>query len=88
MNPLMGQPINVTIRGYKSGKLLWTVHRLMSANQMESLAPEHVAAMIEGTLGVVEIEFLDEPDPLQRFMRLGVETDGMVMPARLDLEKR
>jgi len=33
---------------------------------------------------MVEIEFLDEPNPLERFFRVGTDPNGMVLPARVE----
>jgi hypothetical protein len=49
------------------------------------LAKEHADAMAAKTLDMVEIEFLDEPDVNQRYLRLGTNSAGMVAPMRLKL---
>jgi hypothetical protein len=44
------------------------------------LAREHAEAMACGHLGMIEIEFLDEPDVNERYFRIGVDPGGMVKP--------
>ena len=81
----------LVVRGFKSGKLLWEENLVFADAQMEriipTLAEEHSAACAAGDLGMIEIEFLNEPDPMTRFFRMGVEAGGMVMPVRVDLGK-
>jgi hypothetical protein len=40
--------------------------------------------MAAGTLDMIELEFLDEPNQLERYYRFGVNPDGMVMPIEVD----
>ena len=35
---------------------------------------------------MIEMEFLDEPDPLQRFWRFGTDPTGMVDPIAIPIE--
>lgn len=43
------------------------------------LAEKHCSMMIDRT-GMVEIEFLDEPDGMRRFFRIGTDPSQMVAP--------
>ena len=52
---------------------------------VEQLAQEHVLRLIDD-LHMVEIEFLDEPDPNERFIRFGTDPRGMVVPIKIALE--
>jgi len=40
-----------------------------------------------GRLIMIELEFLDEPNPLERFFRFGSDPSGMVMPIKVILAK-
>jgi hypothetical protein len=55
---------------------------------LENLAEEHARRMLAlpgGTLHHIEIEFLDEPDPMQRFFRFGTDPRYMVAPIGIEL---
>lgn len=84
--------IRIKLRGFKSGKLVWErevvfIDSVGMDRIIPTLAAEHVEEIKAGTLGMVEMEFLDEADPMHRFFRIGVEPEGMVMPLRIDLDK-
>lgn len=86
--------IRIKVRGFKSGKLVWErevafidIDSVGIDRIIPTLVAEHVEEIKAGTLGMVEMEFLDEADPMHRFFRIGVEPEGMVMPLRVDLDK-
>jgi hypothetical protein len=83
--------IRMKVRGFKSGRLLWAEDLVFAEVELERLLPalaqEHIDEIKAGRLGMIELEFLDEPDPMQRFFRIGVEQEGMVVPIRIDLDK-
>lgn len=85
----MTRMIRIAIRGSLKGVKVFESRIELPEERLETLlselAEEHAAAMCRGQLGMIEIEFLDEPDPLDRFFRFGVESAGMVMPWRLRL---
>ena len=81
--------IRVAIRGFVADKVQFEDRVVLDSTDLEkllpSLAEKHATAMAEHRLHMIEIEFLDEPDPLQRFFRIGTDPSGMVAPMRVDL---
>jgi len=58
--------------------------------QLDELLPqlaEKHANMMAIQPGMVEIEFLDEPDVNTRFFRMGTDRSGMVDPMAVDLSR-
>jgi hypothetical protein len=51
------------------------------------LAIKHSSAIAAGMLDMIELEFLDDPDPDARFFRIGTNPAGMVMPFPINLGK-
>lgn len=49
---------------------------------LENLAEKHAGMMMSYAprLYMVEIEFLDEPNPMERFFRFGTDPSGMMSP--------
>ena len=50
---------------------------------LPSLAEKHATAMLAHEMHMIEIEFLDEPKPEERFFRFGTDPRGMLLPVRL-----
>ena len=75
--------MKITVRTYLRGTLVSQSTGEFSQADTEALAEAHYNAMGAGECDVVEIEFLDEADPLQRFFRIGTNPRGMVMPVRI-----
>jgi hypothetical protein len=82
---------NVIARTYLRGQVQSEERLQLNEGAMYSLIPrvakQHSSACAAGTIDMVELEFLDEPDPLERFFRIGTNPDGMVMPIEVDLAK-
>jgi hypothetical protein len=78
--------MNVAIRGFTKGR---TIKRFeesieISEDDLETLLPalaeKHAREMAADELHMIEIEFLDEPNPNERFFRFGTDPAGMVAP--------
>lgn len=81
--------MRLAIRGFVDGRLKFEDALEVDGSGMESLVPrlaeKHAAMMAAGELDMIEIEFLDEPDPLQRFFRFGTNPRAMVLPVSIHL---
>ena len=83
--------IRLAIRGYAAGVVQFE-DRLESDEYglkqlLPGLAEKHALALAEHRLHMIEIEFLDEPNPNERFFRFGSDASGMVMPIMVILAK-
>lgn len=83
--------IRLAIRGYAGRKLAFEDRVDLPEIELDNLLPElakkHGEALAEFRLHMIEIEFLDEPNPNERFFRMGTDPRGMVMPVEIDLKK-
>jgi hypothetical protein len=81
--------IRLVIRGYLGKVRQWQSSVELTEENLENLLPDlaesHCEAMAAGTLDMIEIEFLDDPDPNRRFLRIGTNPDGIVYPLRFNL---
>jgi hypothetical protein len=82
--------IRLAIRGYAAGQVqfeeqLTLLDERAIQDLLPDLAKQHADALAAHELHHIEIEFLDEPDPLQRFFRIGTDPSGMVMPIGVKL---
>jgi hypothetical protein len=81
--------IRVAIRGFAAGVKVFEdefcVDESDTGELIGCLAEEHAAAMAAHPLHMIEIEFLDESDPNQRFFRFGTDPGGIVLPLRVYL---
>jgi hypothetical protein len=77
--------VKIAIRGFIGGVQQFD-ERLdvsESGDELEALAEKHALALLAkpgGDKHMLEVEFLEEPDPLQRFFRFGTDPAGMVAP--------
>jgi len=78
--------INLRIRIWTEGQPFSDEQISASFELMDKLLPELAKNHAEQLLGIphtIEIEFLDEPDPRQRFFRFGTDPRRMARPERL-----
>jgi hypothetical protein len=75
--------IRLTISGYLKGERQFHMAPLeIPVSDLESIVPafalRHALAFIRKELDMIEFEFLDEPDPNDRFLRIGPNPQCMV----------
>ena len=82
--------IRLAIRGFSAARQefedLVEMEDEQLGNLLPDLAEKHAAALASHDLHMIEIEFLDERDPLQRFFRFGTDPARMVEPMAVALE--
>ena len=84
--------IRLAIRGFVAGQkqfedLLVLNDDSKLESTIEHLANNHAEALTAHALHMIEIEFLDEPNPLARFFRFGSDPRMMRRPMMIDLTK-
>ncbi len=85
--------IHIIIRGYIGGVKHIEEHFAGPDNGdgLDALAEKHALALLDlpgGDKHMIEVEFLDEPDPKQRFFRFGTDPKRMHWPQAVDLFPR
>jgi hypothetical protein len=84
--------IRVIIRGYADGVLKFEERHDFSESDIDALVPgiarRHGRALRDHELHMIEIEFPDDPDPEERFFRIGTDTRGMVLPVPISRDPR
>jgi hypothetical protein len=86
-----GELMKLAVRGYKDSVQVFEDRidiDLGDKSEMTRLVREHIMAVADHENHMLEIEFLDEPDPLKRFYRFGTDPSLMVDPIRVDLWKK
>ncbi len=81
-----GMPIDTLVKAVLRFEERTEVDPEQIDDVMPALAEKHARLLASGGLHMIEIEFLDEPDPLQRFFRIGTDPRGMVMPIKVELD--
>lgn len=80
-------------RLYKNGALWRTEKHTVPEERFEQiirdLATRHATEVCTSAHAefMIEVECLDEPDPMERFLRFGSDPSGMLFPLRIDLTK-
>jgi len=77
----------VIIRGYRDNVLIVEDRAVIDEEltELEALAEIHAHLLKDGPC-MIEVEFLDEPDVQQRFIRFGTDPRRMVKPLAVDLD--
>lgn len=83
--------MRLAIRGFAEGRIKFEDAIDLPEAQIENLLPDlaqkHAAALAAHELHMIEIEFLDDPDPNARFFRFGTDPEGMVAPIGIGLRR-
>lgn len=77
--------IRICVRGFIGGVRQFEerVDVSEAGDELEGLAERHALDLFArpgGEKHMIELEFLDEPDPLDRFFRIGTDPEMMVRP--------
>jgi hypothetical protein len=84
----MSETVRINMRGFLGDKLIFLSQMELDDKQIDSLVPElaekHAEEMVASKLSMIEFEFPDDP-PEARFMRLGLDASGMMMPIQINL---
>ena len=76
--------MRITVRGWGDGALIFQeTLEVTDEHTMMRSAMEQIDMISPFERCCLEIEFLDETNPLERFYRFGTDTSRMVMPARI-----
>jgi hypothetical protein len=83
--------IDLIFRGFVAGELVYEQAASFDSSAeldrlLPALAQEHSTLLPDDDRPVMlEVEFLNEPDPLQWYIRFGTDPAGMVVPMAVDL---
>jgi hypothetical protein len=81
--------LRVAIRGFAGRVRVFEEVVDAAESELDSLLPslarKHAEVLASSPMHMIEIEFLDEPDPNERFLRFGTDPWGMVMPLQVNL---
>lgn len=79
--------MRVIVRGFLKGIPIFSDHQEIALDDMEGAigraGEQHARMTLAGDIDMIEIEFPDEPNPNQRFFRIGTNPAGMVAPIRV-----
>lgn len=78
------------IRAWSKGKLVLDEIVGVPNHELDDIIPnlmKRLALMLAPHSHMIEVEFLDEPDPKKRFFRFGTDPTRMVMPVEIDRKK-
>lgn len=70
----------VTVRVFVGGELTFRETIDAEDPRLATIAASHLERVKNEPIHMVELEFLDIPDPLERFFRFGTDPRAMVAP--------
>ena len=83
-------PVRIAIRGFADGELKFEdridLPRRLSKRSFPAWPRSTRPGAGAYNLSMIEVQFLDEPDPEQAFFRFGNDPRGMVRPVAVDLD--
>lgn len=77
--------MRLRIRGFANGTLVFEEMIHSDSVDLAALAESHTRRLLAFANHMIQIEFLDEPNPAERFFRFGTDPDGMVKPIAIQL---
>jgi hypothetical protein len=81
--------MTIVIRGFIGQKCVFEdTLDLDTQKELEAIIPQIAtkhAELLMDSPHMIEMEFLDDPDPASRFFRFGTDPRGMVLPVELNL---
>jgi len=75
--------VRLIVRGYGNGRLIFEEPVNCTEDELGAIAENQILRMAPFDKHMLEIEFLDEPDPKQRFFRMGTDPSSMVLPVEI-----
>jgi hypothetical protein len=78
--------VRLRVRGYGGGRLIFDEKIDVEERDLERIAEQQVNRLLPYRKNMVEIEFLDEPDLQERFLRFGSDKSRMVQPIEILLD--
>ncbi len=83
--------IKIAVRGYADQQRIFEDLIELDEDELHSLVPklaeQHATSLAAHELHMVEIEFLDDPNPKSRFFRFGTDPRDMVCPLGIHLRR-
>ena len=77
--------MRVTIRGFANRRLIFEETIDYATIDLEKMAEKHGELMAPSESHMLEVEFLDAPNPKPRFARFGTDPSGMARPIAIKL---
>lgn len=77
--------MRVAIRGYAGRRKIFEEVIEVGEADIGEIGEKHLRKLLPYARHMIEIEFLEESDPLRRFFRFGTDPGLMVMPIEMDL---
>lgn len=72
--------MRIAVRGFAEGRRIFEEIFEAETPDLEEIAVRHAERLLPYPKHMIEVEFLDEPNPLERFFRLGTDPSRMVQP--------